>query len=731
MKLIFFSIFFVIIFQLNAQISLDSLLNVYNSTKDDDAKIELLDELSSEASQISIDSGVFYKKQLVKILEDKKDYKNIVSKLHELASLYLRNNNKDSAVITYNSAIFYAKQSGDAELLGLVYHKCGNGYLFNQQNDSAITYYLEALQIRDSIQDTSGLAATTNNIGYIYFKLKQFDLALDYYSQSLKYEIMDSNEAGIASSYNNIGTAFWKQNKLDSALFYIKKSLDIRIKIGARQSVLKNNYTNLGVIYRSKEEYDSAAFYFERVIPICKRVNNSQDLANAYNNLATTYMHMNGQDLALKYLDSAKVILVQLNNYELLKNLYGVYSSIYSGKEDYEMAYIYMTKYVSYSDSLYNENFANQINEMQAKYESEKKEKEIELQNLQLDKKDLEIKTQRKILIGFIAFLLVVIILSAFLARLYFQKKKANSLLQQKNAEIFQQKEEIETQANNLNEAFIKIKEVNEKLEEQKTVLKEKNEFVESSIKYASTIQNASLPEQAEIDKHFDNFIIYLPKDIVSGDFYFFSKVKNSLFFVVSDCTGHGVPGAFMSMIGIRLLNKYINEYKIESPAEILDNLNKDVVKSLKQNENKGHDGMDMIICKFSETDDNKFNLVYAGAKRPLYYHSFEQNDVVKIKGTRKSIGGINQNIETKFIDNNIKISKKDTIYMFSDGLQDQNNIDRKKFGTSRLMNILKNNADKSLDEQNLILLSDLENWQKDTVQRDDITFVALKLKEI
>ena len=481
-------------------------------------------------------------------------------------------------------------------------------------------------------------------------------------------------------------------------------------------------------MFQKQREFDSALFYFNKSLIMFKNIQRKPDIANVYNNISTSLSYLNKNNEALKYMDTSLVVCKEINDFEMLRDLYALYSKIYVIKTDYRNAYKYIKLNILYKDSLFDEDFTNKIAEMQTKYETDKKEqenllliKDKKVKNLAFEKMEAEISYQRKILIVFIVFFVVVAILSIFLTLLFLQKKKANNLLLLKNAEISQQKEEIETQSNNLKTAFSKIE--------------QQNEFMQSSIRYASTIQNASLPLQTDIDNYFDNFIIYFPKNIVSGDFYFFSKVinptsKTELFFIVSDCTGHGVPGAFMSMIGIRLLNKYVNENKISSPAEILKRLNEDIYTALKQQSSRNNDGMDLIICKFCEIETEKnYKLTFAGAKRNLFYFDNTKKEIIKILSTRKSIGGKQINNNFKFKDNVLALNKQDTLYLFSDGIIDQNNEERKRFGTNRLIRIMKENVSENMNEQNFALLSALEKWQSITDQRDDITFVALKLK--
>ena len=230
------------------------------------------------------------------------------------------------------------------------------------------------------------------------------------------------------------------------------------------------------------------------------------------------------------------------------------------------------------------------------------------------------------------------------------------------------------------------------------------NKFIKSSINYAQTIQQAILPIKENIDKHLNNFIIYRPKDVVSGDFYWFTVVKDIpllkeveylKFIAAVDCTRHGVPGAFMSMIGSSLLNEIVKQRKIYEPKDILIQLNLGIRKSLKQDITENHDGMDLCLCRIEEEPHNSSNLTYSplthsllthskpthskvtfvGAKRPLFYYKSQEKELKRIKGSRKSIGGYYQNNKVEFTNQEIILQKNDIIYLTTDGYIDQNNV--------------------------------------------------------
>ncbi len=288
------------------------------------------------------------------------------------------------------------------------------------------------------------------------------------------------------------------------------------------------------------------------------------------------------------------------------------------------------------------------------------------------------------------------------------------------------------------------IRDLNYELEEQynelllrKTEAEQLNERILTSINYAQTIQSNILPIQKNIDKYFESFIIFRPKDIVSGDFYWHAVIpaannNNSIRHIMAavDCTGHGVPGAFMSVIGHRLLNDIVKVRGISDPSEILEKLNELVKKVLRQDKNRNNDGMDVCICSFERVKDSTTSIIsFAGAKRPLYYYRQKQKQLGYIKGARRSIGGtqIHRNQED-FKNYEILLEKGDCVYLSTDGIIDQPAPSRMRFGSIRFRKIISDIATKPLEEQKQEIVTTLEQYQDTAEQRDDITLLGIKV---
>lgn len=306
--------------------------------------------------------------------------------------------------------------------------------------------------------------------------------------------------------------------------------------------------------------------------------------------------------------------------------------------------------------------------------------------------------------------LLIWLIVYLYTLRLRKQKEYLEDLVKQRTQEIEQQKHEIEAQRDQLAISNDKIQKI--------------NKDITDSIEYAKRIQNAMLPLLDSISQYLkDYFILFKPRDIVSGDFYWFSHKKNKSYISAVDCTGHGVPGAFMSMIGADMLTTIVNNKEIEDPAEILELQNKYVRDALKQDETENQDGMDMALCVIDQENNI---LEFAGAKNPLFY--IQDGEIIKIKGNRQSIGGFQFD---NFVKHTIKYKSPTWFYIFSDGYADQfggETEQAEKFMIKKFKDILLDIYQKPMEEQHTILDNEITKWMKNTRQTDDILVIGFKL---
>lgn len=328
----------------------------------------------------------------------------------------------------------------------------------------------------------------------------------------------------------------------------------------------------------------------------------------------------------------------------------------------------------------------------------------LKQQKAQINKQFAEIRKQETIILLFLILIGVVLLAVIAMVRAYIIKRKANKALSEKNAIIEEQ-----------------YKVTNE----QKIQIEAQNQHIVDSINYAQKIQAAILPDLSEIQKSLSNaFVLYLPKDIVSGDFFWQSKVDDKIIFVAGDSTGHGVPGAFMSMLGITFLNSIVNQKKITDPAEILNNLRENIINSLKQkrDSSKLKDGMDIAVCSINTKDST---IKFSGANNPMIL--IRNNEVEVFKGDKMPVAIFEKMVS--FSNKEIELKPNDSIYVFSDGIVDQFGGEKgKKFMIKRLKSILVEINHQPMEKQKEIILDEFNKWKGNEDQVDDVVMLGVKI---
>lgn len=332
------------------------------------------------------------------------------------------------------------------------------------------------------------------------------------------------------------------------------------------------------------------------------------------------------------------------------------------------------------------------------------KQKEIQEQNAELEKQVIRIRNQQNLIYVFGVMILLVLVAAYYMLRAYRIKKQSNKMLQEKNEEIVAQNEHIVIQRDQ--------------------ILEQKQEITDS-IQYASRIQRALLsPEDIVKNTVADHFILYRPRDIVSGDYYWMTEFENNLIAVAADCTGHGVPGAFMSMLGMAFLNEIVKEKQISDTGEVLSQLRSYIMKTLNQEgREETKDGMDMSVC-YIEKDTRK---MYCSAAYNSVYIS-HNGELVTLKADRMPVG-LSDKAGTPFSVQEYQLEEGDMVYMLSDGYVDQFGGPKgKKFMTKRFKNLILEIADKPMAEQQVVLEKALDDWMGDTEQIDDILVFGIKV---
>ena len=686
------------------QIKTDSLKSELAKSTEDSIKYKLYGQIIEKYLVFNPDSAINYASEYYTLAESNKDIKNqIQGFIHKGRALYTKGENNE-ALDTFRKALELINNSGEKRTLPEVYAFLADIYAEIGDYVRAVEYYQKALTIFEKNDNTKGIARCNNNLGIVYYFQKDYKKALEFYKKALELGKKVEKQQGIISSLVNIGIIHFNLEEYDKALEYYDNALN-KAKEQNKPQMFPNIYNNYGNLYLKTGDYSKAINYLERSLEICEKQGLKIGIVMNYTSLSKTYLKKKDFKKAIHFAKKAYNIAKQINEREIIKETSHVLSEAYKNLGNYRKAYEFHVHFKTESDNLLNQERTKNITALEYEY---KYEKEKQKQKLENEKKEAihreEIKRQKIIRNSFVGGFTLMIFLSFFIYRSYRIKNRLNIELKKKNDQISNQKEEITSQRDEL---ALQKKEITD------------------SINYAQKIQQAVLPSEKLLSSFFsDYFILMKPYGIVSGDFYWVKKIDNYLIIVVADCTGHGVPGAFMSMLGIAYLNEIIRSQEIKKASGILEILREDIKNSLGQggSSNEARDGMDLALCLINMEN---LKAQYAGAYNPLYL--FRKGKFKEYKATKSPIGVSNK--EKPFENNEIQFYPDDTIYMFTDGYTDQiGGEKKKKFMVSNFKNLLMENHLKPMKQQKKILNDTIEKWKGKKDQLDDIMVLGIKI---
>lgn len=667
---------------------LDSLEDKLKNSRVDTLQAELLIELANNYRLIDTSKALVYANRALKLSKDLNYPKGIAGAYFQFGEMAEDDGKYGQAIIYLNRALKSYAQINAQKEIAQCYNKIGDVYWWLADYQHAQENYFEALKINEKRQNKIGMATCYRNIGWVYYRQDNFQKALEFFTKALKiFEEEGGKAEHLVMMYSDLGAVHGSLKNHNSSLEFFLKSLEL--SKDSKPSTIAIIYDNLAIAYSNLEQTKLAKEYVRKAEKIFTEMNQKVRMVEVYNTFADIYYEEGMHDSALYYAKKSLAIS-QENKFTLeTKNVWFLLQKIYSAQEKYREAFNAFKNYSRLRDSIFSEENTRQVSELQFLYESGKKEQQIELQNLQIEKQESDIKRQRILLFSSVAVTLIFLVMSFFIWREYRAKKKAN-----------------------------------DELALQKAIVDQKNKDMTDSINYAQRIQEAILPDIEIKYRIFPNAFVYLrPRDIVSGDFYWYAEKDGKKFIAAVDCTGHGVPGAFMSIIGNHLLNEIILERSVLQPSEVLNQLHEGVRSALKQDDQKKQaDGMDIALISFSNAKAE-----YAGASRPLYIVSGEA--LQEIKPDKFPIGGKDAHEGKKFTNHSFEIKKGDMIYISSDGYADQFGGEMgKKFMTKNFKNLLLSIAHEAPSEQERILDSTFEKWKGTREQVDDVLVIGIKV---
>ncbi|HPW26681.1 MAG TPA: tetratricopeptide repeat protein [Tenuifilaceae bacterium] len=674
------------------------------------------------------DSALMFIGKALKLREKLGNLKEVAQTYNGLGGLYFDDAQYEKAIECYKKEIEIKEAIHDKpDYLALAYLNLGRAHIALSNFQLALEQYQKALRTFESINNEKGIAVSNSGIGMIYENLSQsvmateenevnYTKALEYHKNALRLFRKMGQRKEEGQTLQNIGNVFsrlatnrfvarfgeeWedslykiKQDQIlasfDSSLIYYQYALDIFNQINDEREIVKVN-TNLGSTYSWARDWPKATRYISQAVGICRRNGYQYELSAAlYAQGESYYRQGNLAGAEASFLECVE-ISTRLGLKETLRYSYNRLSKLYEQKGDMAKALANLKLSVRIKDEIFTEKSQKIITEMQTKYETEKKEQELKLMKNQDELQKSIIQRQKLMIIGAIVGALLILMVALLMFKMFRDKQRANRILQEKNALITSQKKEIT-----------------------------------DSIQYASRIQSAVLPTSSLLAEALpEHFVLFKPRDIVSGDFYWMTRKNEKVVLVAADCTGHGVPGAFMSMLGVSFLYEIVNKENVLQPAEILNQLRIHIKTTLsqtgKQNEQK--DGMDISLCVIDRPGNV---LEWAGAYNSLY--QIRGGELTEYKADKMPVA-VHVSDSNSFTNHQIEIQHGDTFYMFSDGYADQfGGTDGKKFMSKKFKELLVGIWNKPMDEQGKIINETHLQWKGEYDQVDDILVIGFRV---
>ena len=677
----------------------DSLKMIVAGLGEDTTRVNTLNSIADELYRANPDEAIRYGSEA----------RNLAEQLNYPEGEALANKNIGlgfymqaeftEALRYWEPALALYEELGDNQMVANLESNLGAIYLTTGKYVEAMELFLPALKKAEELNDSTRISTLLLNIGVIYAESPgTWDEALVYYHRAIEMgeALGDLNVTGIGTL--NLGQIYVNREEPDSALYFFEKSLTILTSGIDIASVLNL----IAGIYSEKGEYSKALTFHRDALELARKENAQRETVGILLGMASTYENLGNPAKAIEYYKEAEAIAEETGLEEELSGAYLGLANNYAEIADYPNAYKNLSLKNDIDDVMYLIQSENKVSELMNSYQIEKRQNEITLLEQKNEISQLLTKKQKAIswVIGVFGLLILAMAVGIY-NRMRF------------------------------------IRKTNQKINKQK-------EMITDSITYAQRIQSAILPSPEKLEALLpEHFVLFKPKDIVSGDFYWIKEVQDHLIIVGADCTGHGVPGAFMSMLGITMFNDLIGDDCYDAPGAILDRLREKVKEMLVQqgNTDEQKDGMDLAITIFNKTTRE---VHFSGANNPLYiirkksvpeqkdlepYASIDNGDyrLFEIKGDKQPIGTHWE--ETPFRTTSVYLKEQDSFYMFSDGYIDQfGGVDRKKFKSMNFKKLLLSVQKESLDNQRQTLEQTYDQWKGDYEQIDDIIVLGVKV---
>lgn len=579
------------------------------------------------------------------------------------------------------------------KMLSKSINNIGNYYDNKGNVPKTIECYTQSLKIDEEFGNKAGMATSLNNIGNVYSDQGDNAKALDYYNRSIKIREEIKDEQGLAMCYNNISNIYNLLGDFEKALDYSFKSLAIREKIGNKKGA-SISLNNIGLIYSEHADYAKAQEFYLKSMKLKEEIGDSAGIAVCYLNIGITYNKQGMYDKGIEFTKKALALGNQLGTITTAKNASQALFQSYKTTGKYRDALEMHELTIKLRDSIVSEENKTELirNEMQYNYEKQKALDEKEQEKIIAIATEQE-KKQKVVSYSIALGLILVVLFALFIV---------NRLRITRSQKIT--------------------------IEHQKHLVEEKQKEILDSINYAKRLQEAILPPSSFVKQHLpESFIFYKPKDIVAGDFYWMEVVENNILLAAADCTGHGVPGAMVSVVCSNALNRTTLEFGVTEPGKILDKARELVLETFSRSDKDVKDGMDISLCSItkSKKDDERVKIKWAGANNALCYVS--DGELHEVSPDKQAIGKTEKPLPFKT--NILNLKKGDTLFLFTDGFADQFGGEKgKKFKSKQLKDVLLKNASLPCEQQKVKLETIFEKWKGNLEQIDDVCVIGVRI---
>lgn len=688
--------------------NLDSLLIIYHRTTSDTTHIAQIENLIEVCTDDKIwpKHNEFLRDLCTKMLartnlssQEKRVYKRGLASSYNNTAFFQLGVSQDSlAEINYNECLKISKEINDVRSIGACYNNLGRIYKARGDIPRALDSYIASLSIQEKIGDEKGMSYSFNNIGSVYRMIDQVDKATEFINKSLSIRRKIKDYQGIANNLAQLGLIELEEKKDPmKGLDYFREALNLRLQF-FNYNRAAESYLSIGQCYFKLKNTDSTVANYLRGIKLAIETDNQSTLADLYTYLAFVYIETGDIQLALNYAKKGFEISQKVKHPLIISRAANTLSQVYDKQKNYPEAYRYYKVHIRMRDSINNNELKKASLSKQFKFEYDKKAltdslKNEEQRSVERAKYEEDVAKQKIVaLSGGIAFLFMAFI-AVISFRAYRQKRRSNLIIEAQKTEV----------------------------EHQKNLVEEKNKEITDSINYANRIQKSIIANKEILDKHLSQYLIYFqPKDIVSGDFYWATEHHGKFYIACCDSTGHGVPGAFMSLLNIGYLSEAINEKNIEQPSRVFDYVRQKLIVNLGKDGQK--DGFDGILFCF---DKQSQVASYAAANNsPIL---IRDKQIVELPNDKMPVG--KGELEKNFTHFTLEYKPNDSLYLYTDGYADQFGGPKgKKFKYKQLDELLLSISDLSAEKQQDLLRKQFTDWKGNLEQIDDVCVLGIKL---